>query len=243
LGQNLNSGTDLGIWLTEFWNRSLKYVDSVDGTAPGPGPTLTPNTAPDGRLYPVQDVDYVLAEKNVVLDGQVVGKGHTGRWVLYKVRKPLRYATNQTGVFSDGQTGCNLAPCKAADSAYNQFSTPGGKAGYAVVDVSRKSACGAPVPPAGVRVTIGKLVEGKDQQPHIGHVTAPVQRWTLFIGAARRFVLKTPKPPFRVEVHIAPTYAPTSYGESDQRQLGGQVGFRFSRRPVRETQTPPPCEH
>ncbi len=190
----------------------------------------------------MQAVDYVLAEKGVALDGQVVGKGHTGRWVLYKVRKPLRYAVNQTGVFSDGQTGCNLAPCKAADSAYNQFSTPGGKAGYAVVDVSRESACGAPAPPAGFRVTIGKLVEGKDKQPHIGHIT-DVQRWTLFIGAAKRFVLKTPKPPFRVEVHIAPTYAPTKYGESDQRQLGGQVGFTFKPRPVAATATPPPCGH
>ena len=28
--------------LTEFWNRSIKHVDSLDGTAPGPGPTSTP---------------------------------------------------------------------------------------------------------------------------------------------------------------------------------------------------------
>ncbi len=52
LGQHLNSGTDLGVWLTEFWNRSLRYVWSVDGSAPGPGPTRTPNTHADGRLYP-----------------------------------------------------------------------------------------------------------------------------------------------------------------------------------------------
>jgi hypothetical protein len=241
LGQNLNSGSDLGIWLTEFWNRSLRYVDSVDGTAPGPGPTLTPNTAADGRLYPVQDVDYVLAEKGVVLDGRVVGAGRTGRWILYKVSKPVRYAYNQTGVFSDGQTGCSLAPCPVARSAYNRFSTPGQRPGYAVVDVSRLSACGAPVPPAGVRVTIGKLVEGADKQPHIGRVTAPVQRWTLRIGSARRFVLPTPRPPFRVEVRIAPTYSPLHFGGSDQRILGGQVGYSFSLRPVAPTVTPPPC--
>ena len=77
LGQNLNSGTDLGVWLTEFWNRSLRYVWSVDGSAPGPGPTQTPNTTVDGRLYPVADVDYVLAEKGVVLDGTVVGNPST----------------------------------------------------------------------------------------------------------------------------------------------------------------------
>ena len=28
-----------GIWLMEFWNRSLKYVWSLDATAPGPGTT------------------------------------------------------------------------------------------------------------------------------------------------------------------------------------------------------------
>jgi hypothetical protein len=241
LGQNLNSGTDLGVWLTEFWNRSLKYVESVDGTAPGPGPTQTPNTAKDGRLYPVPNVDYVLAEKGIVLDGTVVARPPvTGRWVLYRVKKPIRYAFNKTGIFSDGQTGCSLAPCPAADSYYNRFSTPGGRPGYAVVDVSRASACGAPVPPAEVTVRIGPLVEGRDKQPHIGHVT-DTQRWTLRIGSARRFVLRTPRPPFRVAVRITPTYAPTSYGQSDQRRLGGQVGFNFSPTPVQPTITPPPC--
>jgi hypothetical protein len=242
LGQNLNSGTDLGVWLTEFWNRSLRYVSSVDGSAPGPGPTETPNTAADGRLYPVPDVDYVLAEPGVVLDGTVVGRPPvTGRWTLYRVRKPIRYAYNKTGVFADGQTGCSLAPCPVARSAYNRFSTPGGRPGYAVVDVSRLSACGAPVGPAGVRVSIGTLVEGPDKQPHIGRVTAPVQRWTLRIGSARRFVLPTPRPPFRVEVRIAPTYSPLTFGGSDQRLLGGQVGYGFSLRPVAPTVTPPPC--
>ena len=245
LGQHLDSGSDLGIWLTEFWNRSLKYVWSVDGSAPGPGPTQTPNTHADGRLYPAPPggVDYVLAEPGIDLDGTVVmrpNKDKGNRWFLYKVRKPLRYAYNETGVFADGQTGCDRAPCPAAESAYNRFSTPGQKPGYAVVDVSRLSACGALVPPAGVRVTIGKLVEGRDKQPHIGRVT-DVQRWTLRIGSAKRFVLRTPKPPFRVEVKIAPTYSPTSYGESDQRQLGGQVGFNFSPVHVAPAVTPPPC--
>ena len=239
LGQHLNSGTDLGVWLTEFWNRSLRYVWSVDGSAPGPGPTQTPNTAADGRLYPPPPgtVDYALVEQGIVLDGTVVARPpQTGRWVLYRVRQPLRYASNETGIFSDGQTGCDLAPCRAAESAYNRFSTPGGRPGYMIVDVSRLSACGAPVPPAGARVTIGTLIEGKDKEPQIGRVTA-VRRWTLRIGTARRFVLPTPKPPFRVEVRIAPTYSPTSYGETDERQLGGQVSFTFSHTPTEQTET------
>jgi hypothetical protein len=242
LGQHLDSGTDIGLWLTEFWNRSLKYVWSVDGSAPGPGPTQTPNTAKDGRLYPAPNVDYVVAEQGIALDGTIVGRPpQTGRWVVYRVKKPLRYAYNVNGIFADGQTGCNLLPCPAAESAYNRFSTPGGRAGYAIVDVSRLSACGAPVGPAGVRVTIGQLVEGADKEPHIGRVTGRVQRWTLRIGTARRFVLRTPRPPFRVQVRIAPTYSPLHFGGSDQRQLGGQVGFGFSLTRVPPTVTPPPC--
>jgi hypothetical protein len=241
LGQQLNSGTDLGLWLTEFWNRSLRYVWSVDGSAPGPGPTETPNTAADGRLYPAPAVDYVVAEPGIQLDGKLVGAPPaTGRWYVYRVSKPIRYAHNQTGIFSDGQTGCNFAPCPVANSAYNQFSTPGGRAGYVVVDVSRLSACGAPVGPAGVRVTLGTLVEGADKQPQIGHVLH-VSRWTLRIGTAHRFVVHTPPPPFRVQVRIAPTYSPQALGSSDQRRLGGQVGFRFSLRRVPESTTPPPC--
>src|SRR5712691_2022999 len=40
-----------GEWLTEFWNRSIKAVRSLDGTAQGPGPVLTPDPrAADGAL-------------------------------------------------------------------------------------------------------------------------------------------------------------------------------------------------
>jgi hypothetical protein len=234
LGQSFTSGGDLGIWLTEFWNRSVKQVWSVDpaSPAPGPGPTQTPNiAAADGRLEPDPGFPYAVVENGIDLNGTVVGR--YGRWVVYKIRPPLRYAHTQTGIFPDGQTGCNLLPCPAARSAYNRFSTPGGKPGYVIVDVSRLSACGAPVSPAGVRVTLGTLVKGSDKQPKIGRVNA-VRRWTLRTGTARRFVIPTPKPPFRAEVRIAPTFSPTDYGASDQRQLGGSVAFGFSLKPALE---------
>ena len=39
-----------GIWSLEFWNPSVERVWSLDGSAPGPGPTLTPDLARhDGR--------------------------------------------------------------------------------------------------------------------------------------------------------------------------------------------------
>ena len=44
LGQRL-SDNPLGVPTTEFWNRSIGKVWSVDGTGPGPGDTLTPDLA------------------------------------------------------------------------------------------------------------------------------------------------------------------------------------------------------
>ena len=43
--------------------------------------------------------------------------------------------------------------------------------------------------------------------------------------------MPTPRPPFRVEVTIDPTFSPADYqGQSDQRQLGASVGYRFYQR-------------
>src|SRR5439155_24988885 len=40
-------------WSLEFWNQSIGDVWSVDATAPGPGPTVTPNYADlSGKLDP-----------------------------------------------------------------------------------------------------------------------------------------------------------------------------------------------
>ena len=90
LGQNINTGAALGLWLTEFWNRSLKHVWSLDGTAPGPGPVLTPDlVATDGRLAPDPGVRYVLAERGVDVDGELVARPpKSGRWFVYKLERP-----------------------------------------------------------------------------------------------------------------------------------------------------------
>ncbi len=220
LGQNVDAGAALGVWLTEFWNPSLRKVWSLDGTAPGPGPILTPDLADlDGRLYPDPRVRYVMVEPGIELDGAVVARPPgSGRWTVYRLRGPLRLAEARTGIYADGWTG--------AESAYNRYATPGGRPGFVVVDVSR-AAWRGPDKPGLVTVTIGPLVKGEDKQPHVGAKTA-VHRFSIHSGRFRRLVLATPPPPFRVEVHIAPTFSPADYpGSSDRRQLGAQVGFRF----------------
>jgi hypothetical protein len=232
LGQNVDSGSAIGLWLTEFWNRSLEKVWSLDGTAPGPGPTLTPDLAEtDGRLVPDPHLPYAMVESGIDLAGTVVASD--GRWRVYKIRPPLRLAFSQTGIFSDGWTGCGGQPCPAARAAYSRFATPGGRGGYVVISLSRAAAFGAPIKPGRVLIQVGKLIRGGDRQPHLGRVTAE-RRWTIAAGAKRSFVIPTPKPPFRVEVQISPTFSPADYGQSDRRELGAQVDFAFSlKRPAK----------
>jgi hypothetical protein len=223
LGQKVQDPT--GIWLTEFWNRSLKHVWSLDGTAPGPGPILTPDlAAADGRLFPDPGVEYVMAEPGVEVTGRKVGR--YGTWTVYRVMGPLRLAAGKTGLFSDGWTGCPGEPCPVASAGYSRYTTPGGRSGYAVVTVSRVAASGAPIKPGRVVIRVGTLVKGADRQPHLGRVTA-VRRWVVPAGAKKAFVIPSPRPPFRVEVEVSPTFSPSDYGSSDRRQLGAQVDFGF----------------
>jgi hypothetical protein len=227
LGQKVQDPT--GENLLEFWNRSLHYVWSLDGTAPRPGPTLTPDlAATNGRLYPDPGVRWVVADSGIDVDGTVVTR--KGSFTLYRLSGPLGLAHSQTGVFADGWIGCPYAPCPAAEAAYNQYSTLGDRQGLAFVTVSRVAANGTPIKPGHVLIRLGTLIKGSDRQPHIGRVTA-VRSWTVRAGAQRTFAIPTPRPPFRVEVTISPTFVPSDYGSSDRRALGAQVAFSFSSRP------------
>ena len=219
IGQNLDVGADLGIWLTEFWNRSLKKVWSLDGTAPGPGPVLTPDlAAADGHLSPDPGVRYVVAERGVDIDGTVVARPpESGRWFVYRLNGPLRLRHAQTGVFTDGWM--------ADQSAYNQYSSIGNRRGNMVIRLGRWT-WGGPDKPGRVKIRLGRLVKGEDKQPHIGRVTQE-RDWIVHSGSRATFVIPTPRPPFRVEVTVRPTFSPHDYGESDARQLGAQVGYQF----------------
>jgi hypothetical protein len=226
LGQRL---TDFnGLWQMEFWNRSLKHVWSTDGSAPGPGPTLTPDlvNARTGAITPA-DVEYVVADPGIDLVGEQKGKPHvhlaagtpTG-WRLFEVEKPLRLQNSTRGVFQDGWAG------KLSD--YSQFTTPGNAPGYAVVTVSRR-AWGGKDKPGHVLIEVGKLKLGKDKQPTLGAV-ASTCRFTINRLELRTFLLRTPPPPFHVRVRITPTFSPSKLDPnlSDNREFGAQMQFSFS---------------
>src|SRR5205085_596667 len=114
-----------------------------------------------------------------------------------------------------------------AASGYSQYHSPDERAGFAIVDVSRTGWHG-PDKPGKVTIKVGRLVVGKDLQPHLGRLTA-TRTWTLHSGARRTFTIPTPRPPIRVEVTISPTFSPADYGaSSDNRQLGAQIAYGFT---------------
>jgi hypothetical protein len=217
-------------WLLEFWNRSIKAVWSLDGTAQGPGPTLTPDMrATDGILYEANavkpDFPYVVTDRGIDVAGQVVARhfhragGGYVEWRLYKVDQPLRLSGAITGLYADGWSGTSPA-------VYTRYSTHGGRAGKLEVAASWKQWGGTNH--ARVTVRMGKLAIGADKQPHLGRVTQ-TRSCTLHAHQVCRFLLRAPGPKFRVEATVTPPFRPARLTtiSSDQRLLGAVFRYRF----------------
>ena len=225
IGQRLTDHN--GVWQMEFWNRSLDHVWSTDGSAPGPGPTLTPDllNPRTGAITPV-DVEYVVADPGIDIVGQIVARhthsaaGTPVDWTLVKIVPPLRLQNSARGVFQDGWAGRN--------SDYSQFTTPGNRPGFAYVRVHRKG-WGGTDRPGLVRIRVGKLVLGEDKHPALGDVTATCS-FRINRLEDRKFLLPTPKPPFHVRVEIRRTFVPQELDPraADTRELGAQLEFSFS---------------
>jgi hypothetical protein len=230
IGQQMSDQN--GEWLAEFWNRSIKSVWSLDGTAQGPGPVLTPDPrATDGELlthgrsadpgYP-----YVVQEQGIEVVGKTVAThlhragGGLEPWRLVRVEHPLRLRGSVTGVYADGWTG--------SFSSYTRYSTAGNRAGRIRIIVSR-AAWGGPNKTGHVTVAIGPIVIGDDKQPHIGKPTA-VKHFPIHSKEEIPVVLNAPGPRFRVEVTITPTFVPAELSPTDQtdrRELGAKVSYVF----------------
>jgi hypothetical protein len=223
LGQQMD---DFGSNLTEFWNRSIVKVWSLDGTGPGPGHTLTPDLVDaSGTLSPDPSTDYVLAANGVQVVGDEVASNPDAAASLVRLDGPIRLRANTTGVEADGWIVGRAAEVpEPARAAYNRFDVSEGGTGTAVVTLSRETFCPTGVRLPGVaRVRIGELGRGPDKQPAIARETASE---TLYVpGCAVRTVpLPTPKMPWRVEVEIEP-FVPAEVDEnsSERRALGARV--------------------
>lgn len=227
LGQRLTDYN--GLWQMEFWNRSIKHVWSTDGSAPGPGPTLTPDLvdASTGELtQPPAPVEYVVADPGTDVIGELITEhehraaGTTTAWRLFRIEPPLRLQNSMRGVTQDGWASTH--------SSYSQFTTPGGESGFAVVRVHRQGWGGRNVP-SPVTVRVGALRLGKDKQPALGAVTATCT-FTVDALDDHTFLLPTPAPPFHVDVRIGKTFVPAELDPSspDRRELGAQLAYSFS---------------
>jgi hypothetical protein len=223
IGQSISSGDALGVDLLEFWNRSVKHVWSLDGSAPGPGPTLTPDLSDRyGTLSHDPGLPYVLATDRVNLIGRIV-ESRPGLTLRLIEHHPWRLHDAEYGVSGDGWiSGSRDIPF--ADGTYAYFG-PETKPGTLMISVGRKGFCATGAPGTHVTVQVGPLALNEQKAPYVAHA-----------GWTKHFLLKnctvqtfrvTVAPPLAVHVHASSTVRPTDYGATDPRPLGAQVGFSF----------------
>jgi hypothetical protein len=232
LGQRM-SDDPLGVPSTEFWNRSIVKVWSVDGTGPGPGHTLTPDLQDvDGTLWPDPQTDYVLTSGGVEVVGPEVAR-NAGSALVRLDGRPIRLSSNRTGIAGDGWiVGDAGNPSVPARAAYNRFDVSGNGTGTAVLTLSRETFCPAGVHlPGTARVRIGELGRGPDKQPAIVRETASQTTYVPACGV-RTVALPTPDRPWRVEVAID-TFVPAKIdptgSAAERRALGARVAFDVRR--------------
>ena len=214
-------GINIGLWLIEFWNPSLKHVYSLDGTAPGPGPTVTPDLAsPDGALTSDPGLPYVLADNGVRMIGRVVSHPPGTDLLLTKIAShPWRLKEAVYGRTSDGWIA------DQNDGAYAYFG-PERSPGSLSVVVGRAGFCALSAPKPEVTVRVGPVALDQQRQP--------IVRRAQFV---RRFVLPNctqhpltfvVTPPVAVQVHVSSLVDPRKYGINDPRLLGAQVSYAFT---------------
>ena len=128
-----------GVWSMEFWNRNVRRVWSLDGTAPGPGPVLTPNIeTTDGRLAGDPGYRYAVVDKGLSIVGET--ETERGNLRLVRIGSPLRLRESLAGVFSDGWIGSE-EPADTVAADYNRFDAAG-EAGDRVRDARHGRFCG-----------------------------------------------------------------------------------------------------
>jgi hypothetical protein len=204
------------MWQTEFWNRSVSTVYTLGPADPGLFARPATLDVVNGRIVPQSSeassatrIRYAIAPTIVHLAGRLLAQ--QGRLALYRIDPPLQLATNLVGVYPDSWMG--------AFAALTYYATPV-RPGRLNVRVTREN-WKEPSPPGRVTIKVGPLAD-VGGRPGIGRVAAS-RTWTVQSGTARRFTLPTPRTPYRLEIHVGPTFSPANYGQPDPRQLGAQI--------------------
>ncbi|MFL5927348.1 MAG: hypothetical protein ACJ77E_10475 [Gaiellaceae bacterium] len=215
LGQQV--GNDIGLALTEFWNRSIKHIWTLDGTAPGPGPTLTPDLAKtDGTLRVDPGLDYVLADNGVKLIGRPLQTN--GSLTLVRVTHPWRLQETYYGRAPDGWVA------DQHDATYAYFGPL--ERGVLTVDVSRQGFCAASAPPTPVTIGIGPV--GLNSQRAAVVARATTVRHALLRSCRHVPIRLETTAPVAVSVHVANLVRASDYGISDSRELAAQFSASFT---------------
>lgn len=202
----------------EFFNRSVASVVTLGAPEVCPLPEHPATIdAKTGRIEIANgsEPESVLVERSLNIAGRRLAA--EGPLALYRVSRPLSLATSSEGVYADGWT--------TGRAQVVQYRTPGQRAGYAVIGVSREGWAGPDVP-GNVTLTVSPLQRG-----------GPVDRRRLAIhaGKSHHVKLRTPRPPFRFELTVDPTFSPADFGLSDRRPLGVQLTYGFEPQSARRT--------
>lgn len=206
------------LWQTEFWNRSVGPVMNVGAPQATLGDTTTLDQA-NGRLTPVDAssqrdtvVKYVVADANLNIAGRLLGE--TPKLKLWQIQSPLRIATYPQGIDADGWT--------SSSAGVTEYAAPGDRPGRIAVKLDRS--LGPAATPATVTVTLGPFVLGPNGEQSMSRVTA---QKTVTVTTEHPVIVRlpTPKPPYRVNMNVTPTFDAALLGQGDTRQLGARVAL------------------
>ena len=225
VGQQISDPT--GLWLTEFFNPSVRKMWSLDGSAIKVGsPILTPDlNAVDGTLSPVPGTEYALAVNGVRLQAPVVDQRKDA--VLYRIDgRPLQLEDALIGRENDGWMLGSPEEPGVARASYTRYDVSDDEPGLAVVHLSRSGWC--PTPSARTTgkatVRIGPVGIGPDKQPRIERVTE-TRTFDVPDCEGNGETLSPPAVPWRMEITLAPTFVPRAVdpSKSDNRPLGAVI--------------------
>ncbi len=225
IGQNISSGDALGIDMLEFWNRSLKNIWSLDGSAPGPGGTLTPDLATRyGTLTSDPGFDYALTTNDVDLVGPVVARrpGVTLRRIVHHpwaLRQSVYGVSNDGWISAPRSDGHSRRPLRLLRPRTDTGNAARGRRAEGILLFDRPT---RPHRGAG-RTCCARSATRTRRRPRPADGAIRAAELLREVDQLR---LSTP--PVAVQVSASPTFSPIDYGVGDNRHLGAQVGFSFS---------------
>ena len=204
-----------GEWLLEFWNPHslIGRVWSLDGTAPGPGPTLTPDPGlPDGALSHDPHYPYVVEERGMNVVGDVVAThehvagGAPQKWRLVKIDPPLRLRDFVTGQYA----GRLVGRIELLHTLRQRGEGPGGSCGRRA-PVGR-TGCSRPCDGQ------GRTDRDRERQATARRKADDAQALHAARNGVKRLVLPAPAPTLPRRGHVTPTFRPRELAPQDRER-------------------------